>query len=165
MWAQLLVLAFAGLVLFGAGRDAVSYTIPNWVSGVIALAFPAFALAAGLGFAETGMHLAGGAVALLFGFALFAPGWIGAGDAKLFAAAALWFGWRALLPFLFHTVIAGGVLVLALIALRRALVWLPVAAGRFQEGVLAKDAPVPYGLAIAAGTLWTIPGSLVFASI
>ncbi|MHA6287509.1 A24 family peptidase [Maricaulis sp. CAU 1757] len=165
MWVQLLILVFAGLVLFAAWCDAVSFTIPNWLSGAVALAFLPAALVAGLGWGEAGNHLLGGGVALLIGFALFAPGWIGGGDAKLFAAAALWMGWPDMYQFLMATVLAGGVLVLALIVLRRGLAWVPQVAGRLDGSALAKDAPVPYGIAIAAGALWSIPGSLVFASI
>lgn len=160
MWVQILALAFAALVLFAAFRDAVSFTIPNWLSGIVVMLFPLAALAAGLGWSEVGYHLLGGLVALLLGFALFAPGWIGGGDAKLFAAAALWFGWSGLLAFLFHTVLAGGILVLALLALRHALPFVPAAAVRLDGSALSRGAPVPYGIAIAAGALWSLPGSV-----
>ena len=37
--------------------------------------------------------LGAGAVMLIAGFALFAAGIFGGGDAKLLAASAVWFGW------------------------------------------------------------------------
>jgi len=61
-----------------AGRDLASFTILNF----LILAFPAvfFAIAAGLSPTVIGWHLLAG---------IFALGYIG-GDAKLFAAVALW---------------------------------------------------------------------------
>ena len=46
--------------------------------------------------------------ALVAGMAMFALGWIGGGDAKLFAACGLWLGGAAIFPFLAWTAIAGG---------------------------------------------------------
>ena len=40
-----------------------------------------------------GMHWAAGGIVLAGAFLLFAVGWIGGGDAKFAAAAALWLGW------------------------------------------------------------------------
>ena len=165
MLTHAIILVFTALVLAGAMSDAARFTIPNWLCGLIVLTFPAAAFAAGLGWPEIGLHLLGGLIAFLIGFALFGPGWIGGGDAKMFAAAALWFGWPMTLEFLLHTVIAGGVLALVLLALRHSLVHAPALAGRIAGSALAKDAPVPYGIAIAAGALWTLPSSAVFASI
>lgn len=160
---EILLLAFAGLTVAAALSDAVRFIIPNWLCGVIALLFPIAALVAGFDWPLVGMHFLGGFLALLIGFALFAPGWIGGGDAKLFAAAALWFGWADMFAFLFHTALAGGLLVLLLLALRRGVPMSGLPAGRFAKTALAEGAPVPYGIAIAAGVFWTLPGSALFA--
>ena len=55
---------------------------------------------------------------LVVGAAMFALGWIGGGDAKLLASAALWVGLRGLAPFAIYTALAGGLLALGLVALR-----------------------------------------------
>jgi prepilin peptidase CpaA len=162
---EILLLAFAGLMVAAAMSDAVRFIIPNWLCGAVALLFPAAALVAGLEWPLIGMHLLAGVLALVIGFALFAPGWIGGGDAKLLAAAALWFGWQGLFPFLLSTVLAGGVLVLLLIALRRCVPMFQSAAGRLENTALAQGAPVPYGIAIAAGALWSLPGSVLAAGV
>ena len=47
---------------------------------------------------------------LVLGFALFAAGLFGGGDAKLMAAAALWLGWSTGTSVLVFTALAGGVL-------------------------------------------------------
>ena len=44
----LLLLIFPILVIVAALRDATSYTIPNWISLALILAFPIAALALGL---------------------------------------------------------------------------------------------------------------------
>ena len=75
MLTEILLLAFAGLMVAAAFSDAVRFTIPNWLCGVIAAGFPLVAVAAGLGWADAGLHVLAGLVALVFGFALFAPGW------------------------------------------------------------------------------------------
>lgn len=163
MLTHILILAFAGLMAAAAISDAARFIIPNWLVLILLALFPVAALVSGFSWPLAGFHLLAGVLALLIGFALFAPGWIGAGDAKLFAAAGLWLGWGALLPFLFATVLSGGVLVLGLLALRRAAPLAGVPTGWLEETALAQGAPVPYGLAIAAGALWVLPQTPLFA--
>ncbi len=160
MLLQITILGLAGLMLAAALFDAGKFIIPNWLVGLVLLTFPIAALAAGLDWSEAGNHLLGGLMALVIGFALFAPGWIGGGDAKLFAAAALWFGWPEIIAFLIHTVLAGGVLVIALLVLRWLAPRIPVLAGRIEGTALAMKAPVPYGIAIAAGVFWSLPNTV-----
>jgi prepilin peptidase CpaA len=165
MLLQIILFVFVVLMLFAAMTDLTRYTIPNWLSASVAVLFPVAALLAGFGWAEWGYHLLAGLIGLLLGMALFAPGWIGGGDAKLFAAASLWFGWPGATGFLMHTALAGGVLVIILLALRYILPMLLNSNGWVKSTVLAKDAPVPYGIAIAAGAFWSLPStSLMHAS-
>ena len=91
----LLLLIFPVLVITAALRDVTSYTIPNWISLALAAGFPLAALALGLPLSVIGVNLAVGAAALVAGMVMFSLGWIGGGDAKLFAAAGLWLGWPA----------------------------------------------------------------------
>lgn len=154
--------AFPALVIVAGMRDAVSFTIPNWISVALGAAFFPAALAMGASPAEIGLSAAVGVAALLAGMGMFAVGWIGGGDAKLFAAAGLWLGWQALLPFVLITGFAGGALALALLALRS--VWLrPIAAaGPGWVGRLATPGEnAPYGIAIAVGALAAFPQSLL----
>ena len=99
--------AFPALVIFGAMRDAVSFTIPNWISIALAAAFLPTALIMGASPGQMGIALLIGVGALVAGMGMFAVGWIGGGDAKLFAAAGLWMGLGALLPYLLVTALAG----------------------------------------------------------
>jgi prepilin peptidase CpaA len=145
---------FAALVIGAAVRDLASFTIPNWISIALALAFAPAALLAGVPLPEIGVSVAVGAGMLVIGAAMFAFGWIGGGDAKLMAAAAIWVGLRGLAPFAIYTALAGGLLALSLVALRSA--WLrPLAAGGpgWTQRLATPGESAPYGVAIAAGAL------------
>lgn len=158
----LLLFVFPALVVIGGMRDAVSFTIPNWISVALAAAFLPAAVLMGAGPAQIGLACLIGLGALIAGMGMFAVGWIGGGDAKLFAAAGLWMGLGALLSYLLVTALAGGALAVALLTLRS--VWLrPIAArGPGWFGRLATPGEnVPYGIAIAFGALAAFPESLL----
>jgi len=158
---QTLVLAgFPVLVIVAALRDVTSYTIPNWISLALAGLFPLAALAVGLPLSDVGLNLAVGAGALVAGMAMFALGWIGGGDAKLFATAALWLGWPAFINDIAVTGLAGGALAMVLLALRSTHVRPFVPNGPAWFGRLAEPGEnVPYGVAIAVGALMAFPQS------
>jgi prepilin peptidase CpaA len=153
-----LVVAFPALVLFAALRDVTSYTIPNWISLALVGAFPLAALACGLSLASFGLHVAVGLGALVLVIGMFAMRWIGGGDAKLFAAAALWLGWPAALTFAVWTCLAGGALTFLLLALRRPMLRQAVlSAPRWFARLAEPEEDVPYGVAIAVGALMAFP--------
>jgi prepilin peptidase CpaA len=157
----LLVLAVFPAALIAAGfRDATSFTIPNRLPILLALAFAPAALLAHLPPAVIGLQLAVGAAVLAVGIAMFALRWCGGGDAKLMAAAALWLGWPAVLTFGAWTAVAGGVLGLSLIAMRRGVLAPYAARGPAWVGrLMASDAGLPYGVAIACGAIAALPHS------
>jgi prepilin peptidase CpaA len=165
----LVLMIFPALVILGGVRDLVSYRIPNWIS--LALV-GGFALAAGLALAggaplgALGLNLAVGAAALAAGVAMFALGWIGGGDAKLFAASALWLGWPAAGTYLAVTGLSGGALALLLLGLRSpAARSFALAGPAWFARLAAPGENVPYGVAIAVGALAAFPAaSLVRAA-
>jgi len=147
-------------VIVAALRDAVSYRIPNWISLALIAGFAVAAPLLGLSLQDIGIHVGIGAAALVIGFLMFTFRWIGGGDAKLFAVAALWLGWPAVFTYAITTTIAGGVLAVSLLALRSPylrpfVVTAPAWLGRLAEPGEA----VPYGLAIAVGALAAFPES------
>jgi len=164
--AAALALAFPALVIVGAVRDTVSYTIPNWVSLALVGLFPLAALAVQLPAPTLGLHLLVGVAALVTGMVMFALRWVGGGDAKLFAAAALWLGWHDPLSFIGVTGVAGGALTLLLLSLR-SMYLRPYALG--GPGWLVRlaepGAAVPYGVAIAAGALAAFPATPFAAAL
>jgi prepilin peptidase CpaA len=155
-----LLLVFPALIIVGALKDATSYTIPNWISAALILAFFPAAFALGVAPGSIGVHAAIGAAALVLGIGMFALGWIGGGDAKLFAAAGLWLGWPAASTYVFVTCLAGGALALALLNLRSTQLRPLVQRGPpWFVRLTTPGENVPYGMAIAVGALVAFPGS------
>jgi prepilin peptidase CpaA len=161
MSAFLVMMVLPLLLALAAGWDLASYTIPNMLSAAIILLFLAFALVAGLSGAQLGTHLAAGLVALAAGFAMFAAGFIGGGDAKLFAATALWFGFGDLISYALVAALLGGLLTVTLLVMRR----VPLPAALERQGWIARlhdpRHGIPYGVALAAGALVVLPGAQV----
>jgi prepilin peptidase CpaA len=157
-----LICVFAVLVIVAAMKDLSSYTIPNWISAALAIAFIPAALVVGVTPIQIGIAVAVGAAMLVAGVIMFALRWLGGGDAKLMAAASLWIGLPGLAPFALYTGLAGGALALALLALRSA--WLrPFAAGGpgWVDRLATPGGAAPYGVAIAVGALAAFPAGLL----
>jgi prepilin peptidase CpaA len=156
----LLLMIFPVLVIAGAVRDLTSYTIPNAISLGLVAAFPVAALALGLPPMSIAVAFGLGVAALVVGMGMFAAGWIGGGDAKLFAAAALWIGLPGMLSYLVFTCLAGGALAASLVALRLPMVRMVLPTGPAWFCRLAQPGGnVPYGVAIAIGALAAYPAS------
>jgi prepilin peptidase CpaA len=81
------------LVVVAGAHDFLTYRIPNWLNAIIALAFLPMAIMTGMPAEVMLWHGLAAVVILVVGFGLFSGGYIGGGDAKLLAAAGLWFGW------------------------------------------------------------------------
>ena len=151
------LLLFPALMAFAASSDLFTMTISNKLSLALTAGFFLLVIVTGMGFADIGMHLAAAALVLVIAFALFTQGWIGGGDAKLAAAAALWFGFGYLLDFLVYASLLGGALTLVLIQFRR--LPLPGLLAR-QSWIMRlhdKAGGVPYGIALAAAALIVYP--------
>ena len=149
--SQMPLLGFAGLMLAAGISDIRALRIPNRISLAAVLLYPAHVL-----WAQTPIDWAGAlavaSAALALGFVLFNFRIVGGGDAKLFAATALWAGPELVIPFAFATAIAGGVLA--------ALLWLvhllpllgiPAAFPSTAAAAHVGKQPLPYGVAIALG--------------
>lgn len=148
---------FVLLMIIAGASDVLSLRIANWLVVFISVSFFPAAIWAGMSFADVGIHLATGCLALSFGFVLFAGRFIGGGDAKLFAAAALWFGFPQVFQFLVFTTLMGGVLALVVscwsMLVLEAKIW-----GLRKSALLERNTPnVPYGFALAAGSVLASP--------
>ena len=157
------LLAFPVLLTVAALKDVTSFTIPNWISGALLLAFPVAALAAGLSWGDVAQHAAVGGVALLVGMGLFALNWMGGGDAKLMSASAVWLGLGGTPSYLLWTALAGGVLAVSLIVARKSRIIAAIPTGpRWVGALLQPKGDVPYGVALAVGALLAFPSSAIF---
>ena len=160
LFQTLILLVFPVLVIAAGLRDATSYTIPNWMPAVLIAGFAVAAVALGLPWRLVAADVAVGLVALVAAMAMFALRWIGGGDAKLFAAAALWLGLAGAPTFVLVTGLAGGALAVGLLALRSGPLQAIANAGPAWVVRLAKPGEgVPYGVAIALGALVAFPVS------
>lgn len=145
---SLLTLAAIGLFAAAAVTDVASRRIPNALSAGLALlglVRIAVDLAAGGGAGGAIADVAAALGVFAAAAAAFRFGLFGGGDAKLFAAGALWLGAGGIGPFVLATVLAGGALALAFLVIR-----------------LVRRAAVslPYGIAIAAGGILVSVGAL-----
>ena len=148
---------FPALMAFAAASDLFTMTISNRVSLALAAGFLALALLSGMGFHDILTHFGAGLAVLAVAFACFAMGWIGGGDAKVAAAAALWFGFDHLLNYLLYASLFGGALTLLLLQFRQwPLPW-QLAGQPWLLKLHAKESGIPYGIALAIGALMIYP--------
>ena len=147
------IIVFPLAMIFGALWDLTTMTIPNWLTVSLAAAFVVIVPFAGLSMEQIGLHALAGGLALLAGMALFAFGWIGGGDAKFVAAAALWVGWSNLLAYLVVASIFGGVLTLILLGFRRLPLPQLLARQTWVARLHDHREGVPYGIALALAGL------------
>jgi prepilin peptidase CpaA len=132
-------------------------TISNRVSLALAAGFLVLAVASGMGAQDILMHVGAGAAVLLVAFGCFAMGWVGGGDAKVAAAAALWFGFAHLMNYLLYASLFGGALTLLLLQFREWPLPVSFAGQRWLARLHAKENRVPYAIALAAGALMIYP--------
>jgi len=161
----LIITIFPAAMAIAAATDLFSMTVPNWISLLLIAGFAVLAPLVGLGWAEAGLHVALAVAALIVTFAMFSFGWIGGGDAKLFAATCLWMGPEGTLVYAVYASLLGGGLTLLILVLRS----VPIPAALNSHGWLmrlhsAKEG-VPYGIALAAAGLLVYPKTPFMAAL
>jgi len=157
----LLFFVFAAPLIMAAMKDATSMTIPNKVSLAMAAGFVLMIPFTWQGFPVLGEHLAVGAAFFAAGFAMFAFGWLGGGDAKLMAATALWFTWPDAVNYIMYTTLFGAVLAFGLL-MGRKFIPVRILTAPWAYAMFKDETKMPYGLALAAGALMTLPNSAIF---
>lgn len=170
--SALCLACLAGLLVTGALIDIECRRLPNWLTSAVAALYALFVAVSPSPVDWMSAFLVAGLVFAL-GFACFAFGLMGGGDVKLMAGLALWAGIDHIALLLIATSLAGGLLAIVMLALRRwarspLLLMLPSFSGLLPNGVLGSatdtDSPpspdmveggaacsLPYGVAIAAG--------------
>lgn len=148
-----LALILSVLLLAAAVQDAARLRISNitcaliLVAGMVAIVVMGPERGVWQNFAVFGGLLAAGVP-------LFATGKFGGGDVKLLAVTGLWFDLQGGLLMLVTVLLAGGVLALLILALRAFFDWGESA--RTRVPMFGAGAGLPYGIAIAAGSLLTM---------
>ncbi|MBB3386425.1 MULTISPECIES: prepilin peptidase [unclassified Rhizobium] len=155
------LLIFPLCMSIAAISDLLTMTIPNRVSLALAVSFLVLAPISGLSTVEIAMHLAGAGAVFSACFTLFALNIMGGGDAKLLAAAALWFGFdSSLIEFLVYVAFIGGAVTVLVIMLRSQATTI-MALGLPLPHSLTVAKKIPYGIAIAIGGMLAFPSSAV----
>ena len=151
------------LVVVAGLTDLTSMRIPNWISATLILAFFPVAFVIGLSPLEVGLHFGVALLVLAAGMAMFALRIIGGGDAKVMAAASLWLGAAALMPFLIWTAILGGAFSLVLMLGRTWASPHMAGAPAWVSTLFRPKGDIPYGVAICGGALMAYPASMLVA--
>ena len=152
---------FVAILLVAAVSDGVRRRIPNWaVLGLVGL----YVVIAVLGMAPTSpwWALVGALIAFPVTYGLYHFGIMGAGDAKLFTAAALFAGLKWLLPFALITAMFGGLFAIGYLIVRPRKVMRGLTTAGRAEGA---GIGLPYGIPIALGAVSAclLNGFLAFA--
>ncbi|MCP3417460.1 MULTISPECIES: A24 family peptidase [Bradyrhizobium] len=151
------LMLFPALMAFAAASDLLTMTIPNRISLALVAGFFVLAPLTGMAVHEILTHAGAGALVLVVAFGMFAMGWVGGGDAKVAAAASLWFGFEHLLPYLVFASLFGGALTVLLLQLRQWPLPYPLASQAWLSRLHDKQTGIPYGIALALGALLIYP--------
>lgn len=143
--------------------DLTTLKIPNIYILLLLLGFCVLAPFSNLtlfGFLQ--YHLSVALCFLFIGFALFAKGYMGAGDVKLISATALWLGFPLALQYLFLASVLGGIFAFALLVWRKYP--LPIFAMKINwlSQLHFRGAGLPYGVALGPCGLYFFPYSFWF---
>jgi Flp pilus assembly protein protease CpaA len=149
------------LLLYVATIDVATRLIRNEMCLVLAALGIASQLPNPMQVAES---LISAAILFLLLFVVYARGGIGGGDVKLLTALAIGFPLAGQIQLLTITALAGGVLALVHLMMRHlphpklapARSSLPRRVYAIERWRHLRHAPLPYGVAIACGGIWTI---------
>jgi prepilin peptidase CpaA len=134
----------AGCLLMAAISDVRAFKISNIYPACLLLIFLGSRVIWGFS-GDDWQHLLHFAVALAFGMLLFKIGWVGGGDAKLYAASALWFSGLNAAFLIFATGMSGLLLAIFYVVRRKT--------SRKLDRSKRSERRIPYGVAIAGGAL------------
>lgn len=149
-------LVYPVCLLWASWTDAMTMTIPNRLNMILAAAFVPVGCLVHLSLVDWGWHIGLAAAGLVLGMICYALRFMGGGDAKLIAAAALWFDKTGFFALLIYTALAGGVLTLGLLAVRKAFWLYAHKAPPWLQQHLEPKGDIPYGIAICVGGLFAI---------
>jgi len=147
-------------MIFAGAMDLFTMTIPNKISIVLILMFLLLAPFSGFGWFEFAMHISAGVLFLLIGFALFAFGIVGGGDAKLLAVVGLWLGFEHLYEYSVYAVVIGGVITIGILMMRKMVMPVWMVRQNWFSRLYHDQTGVPYGIALAAAALIIYPQTL-----
>ncbi len=153
-FAGMAILAiFPVCMVFATFYDIFTMTIPNKISLALIAGFVILAPLAGMGWQDMAMHFGVAAIVLVVGYLFFLAGWMGAGDAKLLASSALWFGAASSVPYIMYASLLGGVLTLVIWLGRKARLPVEVFNKQWLTRLFDNKEGIPYGAALGPAAL------------
>ena len=166
MMKHLLILTvFPGAMICAAVTELFTMTLPNRLTFAMVAGFFAVATLVGLGWSAVGLHVGTAVGALAVACTFFWLGWIGGGDAKLFAASCLWFGPAASFTYGIYVAVIGCGLTLLLLLWRRLPLPLMLSCQSWLVRLHSPREGVPYGIALAAAGLLVYPATPFVAAL
>ncbi len=149
------------LLVYVATIDVATRTISNGICLALALLGIVAQLASPMAVAES---LLSAAILFVLLLIVYSRGWMGGGDVKLLTALAVGLPLTGVIQLLTITALAGGVLAVVHLMMRQlpnprlapvgsSLVRRVYAVERWRH---LRQAPLPYGVAIACGGIWTV---------
>lgn len=140
------------ILLYAAGSDMRSLTIPNQVPVFIVAVFFALLLWVPESFSPLSAHFLSALILFVVTFLMFALNILGAGDSKLLAALGFWVPLGDLPEFIFWMTISGAALgVFALYIKKTGRLKSLASKSLWIAGLHEGKSAVPYGVAIAIG--------------
>ena len=148
-----------------ASSDLLTMKISNKLVLLVVAGFFVVAIAINLPLQQLALHVMCAMLVLVVGFILFALRWIGGGDAKLAAATTLWLGFGLTPMFVVYAGMLGGVLTLAILALRHFPLTPFLARYVWLERLHNPKSGIPYGIAMAAAGMLVYTNSVIFQQL
>ena len=144
---------FAMAMVLAAVMDVLTMKVSDRLIALLLVGYPILAPAAGWSLEDIAWSVAAAMVVFFVSVAFFSLGWMGGGDGKLATVGVLWLGAENMVPFVTTTALVGGVCALVLLSARRLTLprsWLQ---RRWAARLYAKEAGIPYAVAIGASGL------------
>jgi prepilin peptidase CpaA len=153
------VLFFCFAVIYGALSDVATFTIPNWVSYLLIVAFVGYAAVKWEDIPVV-FHIALALATFLMCMVFWHLKWLGGGDVKFLAAISLWMGPDLIAPYLLLLCLISALFVLVLRWARNWRPWFeggswPKVVKRLVE--MAEQNACPYGLPAGIAALIIVP--------
>ena len=156
---SLCLAVFALCMVWAAVNDLVTMKIPNRCTLLLLAAFVVAVPFSDLSWTALGDHAIFATGTLVFCFCLFMFNALGAGDGKLIAATALWLGPSAGFVFVVLLAAFGGLLALAVLVMRSAILPVRMATHPIVVRLQGESRAIPYALAISPAALLALSDS------
>jgi prepilin peptidase CpaA len=158
----ILMTAVPTMLAYACFSDLFSMRISNRLCFAVLAAFIVFSILTAMPPMAVLWHVLAGLLVLAVSFTLFAFGWIGGGDAKFVAAAAVWLGFGQLWEYFAISSLLGGALTLAILFLRSHPLPQSLASVGWIGKLHDKGTGVPYGIALGIAAIMLLPHGTIW---